>query len=96
MPAKPRANPVAVAFGAELRAARLAAQLTQQEVAERAEVDPVFISFLENGHRQPSLRVVLSLERTLGFDPGELSRRVARRLAGEGVQTTGKRTRKIS
>lgn len=93
MPAKPRANPIAVAFGAELRAARLAVPLTQQVLAERAEVDPVFISFLENGHRQPSLRVILSLERTLDFDPGELSRRVAKRLAGEAARTPAKRAR---
>lgn len=77
MPAKRLAKSVATAFGVELRQARLGAGLTQQVLAERADVDPVFISFLENGHRQPSLTVLLSLERVLGLAAGELSKRVA-------------------
>ena len=77
MPAKRLAKSVATAFGVELRQARLGAGLTQQVLAERADVDPVFISFLENGHRQPSLTVLLSLERVLGLPAGELSKRVA-------------------
>lgn len=81
MPAQRRAKVVAAAFGIELRAARLKAHLTQQKLAEGAEIDPVFVSFLENGHRQPSLAVVLSLENCLELAPGELSLRVTRRLA---------------
>jgi transcriptional regulator with XRE-family HTH domain len=80
MPARRSAKPVAASFGAELRKARINAKLTQQTVAERADVDPVFVSFLENGHRQPSLTVVLSLERVLGLSAGELVRRTARHL----------------
>ena len=77
MPAKRLAKSNAVLFGAELRRARTAAGLTQQTLAERAEVDPVFISFLENGHRQPSLTVLMSLEQVLGLGPGELVKRVS-------------------
>jgi hypothetical protein len=44
------------------------------------EVDPVFVSFLENGHRQPSLTVLLAIERVLGLSPGELAHRTSRRL----------------
>jgi transcriptional regulator with XRE-family HTH domain len=81
MPAQRQAKAVAAAFGIELRAARLKAHLTQQKLAEGAEIDPVFVSFLENGRRQPSLAVLLSLEHCLGLNPGELSLRAARRLA---------------
>lgn len=81
MPAQRTAKSVAASFGVELREARVRAKLTQQAVAERADIDPVFVSFLENGHRQPSLTVVLSLERVLGLSAGELVRRTARRLA---------------
>jgi len=95
MPAKRLAKSVAEAFGTELRAARLGARLTQQVLAELAEVDPVFISFLENGHRQPSLTVLLTLERELGLDPGELPRRVAARLGNELSRTSKKRPRKV-
>ena len=96
MPAKRLSKSVASLFGAALRDARLSAQLTQQVLAERAEVDPVFISFLENGHRQPSLTVVLSLERVLGLDAGELSRRVVKLLASDNVRAPAKRARKSS
>jgi transcriptional regulator with XRE-family HTH domain len=77
MPAKRHAKSVATQFGIELRKARGAAGLTQQVLAERAEVDPVFVSLLENGHRQPSLAVLLNLERELGLAAGELVQRVA-------------------
>jgi transcriptional regulator with XRE-family HTH domain len=80
MPAKRLAKSVAVQFGIELRNARATAKLTQQVLAERADIDPVFVSLLENGHRQPSLTVLLNLERVLGLDPGELSGRVAQAL----------------
>lgn len=83
MPTRRHAKSVATHFGAELRQARIAAGLTQQKLAERAEVDPVFVSFLENGHRQPSLAVLLSLERVLGLSSGELAKRVGKRLMSE-------------
>ena len=80
MPAKRLAKSVATQFGVELRNARSAAKLTQQVLAERADIDPVFVSLLENGHRQPSLTVLLNLERVLGLDAGELAQRVAQAL----------------
>jgi len=80
MPAKRLAKTIAVLFGAELRRARKHAGLTQQALAEQADVDPVFISFLENGHRQPSLTVLFSLEHVLGLEPGESMRRVSAKL----------------
>ena len=90
---------VSDAFGAELRDARIEAKLTQQVLAERAEVDPVFVSFLENGHPQPSLTVMLSIERVLGLTPGELAQRTSRRL-GHDVESkrkpTGTRSTKMA
>src|SRR5690348_12095791 len=84
MPATRFAKSVATQFGIELRKARIAAGLTQQVLAERAEIDPVFVSYLENGHRQPSLSVLLSLERVLNLPAGDLVQRVAMALSGEG------------
>jgi ribosome-binding protein aMBF1 (putative translation factor) len=95
MPAKRQTKKLAETFGAELRQARRTAGLTQQILAERAEVDPVFISFLENGHRQPSLTVLVSLERVLGLKSGELVARVTSSLsksalgAGRNRETAG-------
>jgi len=96
MPAKRLAKSVAVSFGAELRGARAAAEVTQQVLAEKIEVDPIYISLLENGHRQPSLAVVLNLERALGLEPGELSRRVAKRLLSDGAWRSPKLSRKTN
>lgn len=80
MPSQAFAKSVAKEFGAELRRVRMRADMTQQALAERAEIDPVFVSFLENGHRQPSLAVVVTIERALGLASGALVRRVTLRL----------------
>jgi transcriptional regulator with XRE-family HTH domain len=80
MPARNYAKQVSKAFGKVLSDARKHANTTQQALAERAGIDPVFVSFLENGHRQPSLTVLLSLERALGLPDGELLTRTARAL----------------
>lgn len=84
MPAKRLAKSVSTLFGIELRKARKEARLTQQALAEQADIDPVFVSMLENGHRQPSLTVLLSLERVLDMAPGNLVQRVAKALADHG------------
>lgn len=94
MPAKRLAKSVAKQFGIELRKARNEARLTQQALAEQAEIDPVFVSLLENGHRQPSLTVLLSLERVLALTPGCLVQRVTEGLAGDSPkQPQAKRLR---
>jgi transcriptional regulator with XRE-family HTH domain len=83
MPARDIAKSVALQFGRELRAARIGRELTQQALAEKAGIDPVFVSFLENGHRQPSLTVLLALEKALDVAAGELVRRVAQGLSAD-------------
>lgn len=94
MPAKRFAKSVATQFGIELRKARGAARLTQQVLAERAEIDPVFVSLLENGHRQPSLTVLLALERVLNLPAGELVQRVSRALRDEGAAPAATRAQR--
>jgi predicted ATPase/DNA-binding XRE family transcriptional regulator/Tfp pilus assembly protein PilF len=59
------------AFGALLRTYRLAAGLTQEELAERAGLSLRGVSDLERGARQyPRLETVRMLADGLGFDPG--------------------------
>lgn len=94
MPAKRIAKSVATQFGIELRKARADAGLTQQTLAERADIDPVFVSLLENGHRQPSLTVLLHLERELGLTAGELVQRVSQALSERVIAPTGKRAKR--
>jgi len=56
-----------VRFGALLRTRRVAASLTQADLAERAQLDVSYISQLERGLRDPSLSSMESLAGALGL-----------------------------
>jgi transcriptional regulator with XRE-family HTH domain len=56
-------------FGANLRAARKEAGLSQETLAYEAEVDRAAISVYERGGREPNLRTVLKLARALHLSP---------------------------
>jgi transcriptional regulator with XRE-family HTH domain len=56
-------------FGANLRAARKGAGLSQEALAYEAEVDRAAISVYERGGREPNLRTVLKLARALRLSP---------------------------
>lgn len=63
-------------FGAELRKARQAANLTQENLAFEAGVDRTYVSQLENGRKSPTLDVVFRLCNALGISASELVARV--------------------
>lgn len=67
-----RDRAIAVAFGRRVREARLAADLSQEALAEAAGLHPTFISNVERGYRVPSLPTVVRLAEGLKVDPGEL------------------------
>lgn len=56
-------------FGANLRAVRTGAGLSQEALAYEAEVDRAAISVYERGGREPNLRTVLKLARALRLSP---------------------------
>lgn len=56
-------------FGANLRAARKGAGLSQEALAYEADVDRAAISVYERGRREPNLRTVLKLSRALQMSP---------------------------
>lgn len=60
------------AFAAALSEQRKKAQLTQEELAERADVSARFVSFLENGRRQPSLSALHALSKGLRISMQDL------------------------
>lgn len=62
----------AQAFGTVLRRRRRALGLTQEQLAEAAELHVNHVSFLERGMRTPSLDVVLQLAQGLGISGSEL------------------------
>jgi transcriptional regulator with XRE-family HTH domain len=63
---------VAVAFGAVLRTARDAAGLSQEQLAEKADLDRTYPSLMERGLRNPTLCVILRLASAVDMDPGLL------------------------
>lgn len=62
-------------FGARVRAIRTALGLTQEQLAERADMHWTFISGVERGIRDPRLTTIGKLARALGVAPDELLRK---------------------
>ena len=76
-----RSNPaLIVAFASTLREERLRLGLTQEDLAERADVSARFISFLETGRRQPSLSAMAAISKGLGLPLSSLTSAVEERL----------------
>ena len=67
-------NKHAVAFGEVLRERRKSLGMTQDALAEKADLERTFISFLERGERQPTLTTMVSLADALQVRPEELVR----------------------
>ena len=59
-------------FGENVRKERLARGWTQQELAGRLEMERSYLSELERGRRNPSVRVLGALAQALGVQPWEL------------------------
>lgn len=59
-------------FGARLRALRVHAKLTQEEVAFRADMDRSYVGQVERGEVNISLDNIQKLARGLRVKPGEL------------------------
>ena len=66
---------IAKAFGVALRQARLHAELAQEALALRAEVDRTFVSRAERGERQPALTTVFLLAKALNVSASQLVER---------------------
>jgi transcriptional regulator with XRE-family HTH domain len=61
-----------VKIGTQLRAARERALLTQEELASRAEVQPLTISRIETDKVEPRYSTIRKVAKALGIDPTEL------------------------
>jgi len=59
-------------FGRNVRAARLRARLSQDELAGRADMKRSYLSDLERGTRNPTVRALGRLADALGVEPGSL------------------------
>jgi len=73
-------------FGTVLREARLAAKLTQEELAFRAGLDRTYISHLEHDKKSPTLDVLFRLAGALGVLASHLIAQVEKQRGGATTQ----------
>lgn len=65
-------DPFLISFGAHLRALRLGMKLSQEEVSHRAGVHVTYLSGIERGRRNPSLKNIRRIAMALGVPAKEL------------------------
>lgn len=62
----------AIAFGLVLRRLRKQAGLSQEQLALEAEIERNFVSLIERGVNQPTIRVIFKLAKALGTTPSRI------------------------
>ncbi len=72
----PKHDPILRAFGNRVRSVRTEKKLSQERLAERAEIDPTYISGIERGLRNPGIKNVVRIARALGVRTSELCKGV--------------------
>ena len=72
--AMPKRNTSLLRFGQNMRKQREAKNLTQETLAERAELDRTYISDVERGVRNVSMLSMLRIAKALGSSVSELSK----------------------
>ena len=72
----PKRDTVLAALGQKVRQRREARELTQEKLAEKAGLDPTYISGIERGLRNPGIKNVARLAKALGFTTAELCKGV--------------------
>ena len=59
-------------FGQNVRRLRSVSGFTQERLADRADLDPTYISGIERGVRNPTLVIIVRLAKALGVPLSEL------------------------
>ncbi len=72
----PKRNGILAALGRNVRRRREARELTQEKLAEKAGLDPTYISGIERGLRNPGIKNVARLAKALGLTTSELCKGV--------------------
>ena len=72
----PKRNGILAALGLNVRRARETKEFTQENLAERASLDPTYISGIERGLRNPGIKNVARLAKALGLSTSELCKGV--------------------
>ena len=61
-----------IAFGQVLRALRREAGLSQEQLAFAADIERNYVSLIERGANQPSIRIVFKLAQALGLPASKM------------------------
>lgn len=72
----PKRDSVLAKLGLNVRKRREAREITQETLAERAGLDPTYISGIERGLRNPGIKNVAKLAKALGLSIAELCKGV--------------------
>ncbi len=75
-----------LSFGAVIKKIRLERGFTQEMLASHSGLERTFVSMLERGVKQPSLKTVSSLARAVGMKNYELLRRVEQEAHAEPIE----------
>lgn len=65
-------DPDAIAFGTRVRARRIELGLTQEQLAEKCGLHFTYVSSVERGERNVTLRTIVRLATALGTSPAQL------------------------
>jgi transcriptional regulator with XRE-family HTH domain len=72
-------QPDAELFGAVVRELREARGWTQEQLAERANMNASYLGFVERGDNVPTLTIIIQIAEGLAVEPAELLREVMKR-----------------
>ena len=65
-------------LGQELRKARLAAKLTQEQLAAKASVSREYVNYIERGKRQLTVVIFIRLCKAMKIHPPDMLERIVR------------------
>src|SRR5689334_10586893 len=59
-------------FGKRVRSVRRAAKVTQEDAAEKAQLNPKYLGEIERGEKRPSFDAIVAVAKALGTSPAAL------------------------
>ena len=68
----PKKDPALVALGRNVARLRAAKGVSQEKLAEKADIDRTYVSGIERGVRNPGIKTVIGIARALGSSVTEL------------------------
>lgn len=65
-------TPIRKAFGLKVRIRRFEIGITQEELAEKADLHPTYLGSVERGERNIALENIIAIAKALGCSPKDL------------------------